>query len=494
MQALDILTVGMPAVFAPGNFLAIVLGCVIGLWSGALPGLSGVAATAIVLPLTYGMAPLTALVLLTAIHTSAEFGGAISAILMNVPGDSTAAAAAFDGYPMARQGRANIALGVSATSSLISAMCGSAVVAFAAAPLLRLVSGFGPSEFFALALMGLTIVSVISSGSPVKGLAMCMVGIGASFVGLDPVLGAERYTFGSVYLQAGIGFIPAVTGMFAISELIFLIQRGGTVAESGRLTGSLWQGAREALRHKFAMVKSFAIGTCLGVMPGIGATATNFLAYSIVARTSRDPASFGKGNPEGVIAPEVANNACVHAAMIPALTMGIPGGASSALLIVALTIQGLRPGAMLFSSNPDLISGLYAGLFVNPIVSFLLMIVFIRLFARVTVVPTSLLAPVLLVLAVVASYASQNSMADLFTAVGFGFLGYVLRRLRFPLVNLLMGLLLGRLLETSFAQALMIAGGSLMGFARPATMAILGVVAVLLVLATVRRRPGIVAG
>ena len=484
---MDILTIGFPALATWGNIAAIVLGCIIGLWSGALPGLSGVSATAMMLPLTYNMDPLTALVLLTSVHTSAEFGGSISAILMNVPGDASAAAAAFDGYPMAKQGKAGIALGVSSMSSLVGAFCGTVVVVTAAGPILSVVISFGPSEYFALALLGLVIVSVVSSGSAIKGLVMSLFGIAISFVGIDSVIGVPRYTFGSVYLQAGIGFIPVVTGLFAISELIFMIVRGGAVSESGRLDGSLWQGVREAWRHPVALAKSFLIGTVLGSMPGIGATATNFLAYSIVQKTSRRPHSFGQGNPEGVIAPEVANNACIHAALIPALTMGIPGGASSALLLVVLTIHGLRPGAMLFTSGSTLVNGLFAGLFLSGITSFLLMTQFIRIFARVTIVRAEILAPMLLVLSIIASYASQESLADLFTTVVFGLLGYVFRRHRFPLVNLVMGLILGRLLEVSFAQSLMMTGGSYGIFAeRPATAAILAVCLTLLAVAFLR--------
>ena len=478
---MDILTIGLPELATWPCLLSILLGCIIGLWAGALPGLSGVSAIAIILPLTFGMDPLPALLLLTSIHTASEYGGAISAILMNVPGDASAAAAAFDGYPLARQGKAGLALGASSLSSLTGAFFGSLLVATAAPLLLRLVVAFGPSEYFALALLGLTVVSVVSAGSALRGLAMSLLGICVSFIGLDPVLGVARYTFGSVYLQAGIGFIPIVTGLFAISELIFMILRGGAVAETGRLSGSLWHGIAFAASRPFVLAKSFVIGAVLGLLPGIGATATNFLAYSLIQKTSRHPDSFGRGNPEGVMAPEVANNACIHAAMIPALTMGVPGGAGSALLIVALTIQGLRPGPLLFTSNPGLINGLYAGLFASALGSFLLMTVFIRVFARVTLVRLEILAPVLLVLSIIASYAAQNSMIDLFAAVVFGLLGYGLRRAGFPLVNLMMGFILGKLLETSFSQALMISGGRVSVFVeRPITLGILLVVGLLL--------------
>lgn len=471
---MDVIHIGLPALLVWQNLAAVVLGCCIGLWSGALPGLGGLTAQAMLLPLTYNMDALTALVILTAVHTSAEYGGSISAILMNVPGDATAAATAFDGYPMARQGKAGIALGVSSASSLFGALCGTVILITAAQAILRVVIGFGPAEYFALGALGMTVVSAVSSGSLVKGLLMTLLGIAIGFVGVDSVLGLPRFTFGNVYLQAGIGFVPVVTGLFGISELMFMVRRGSSVSQTGQLSGSLWEGVVSTVRYWRTMLKSLVVGTLLGAMPGIGATATNFLAYTIVQRTSRHPESFGTGNPEGVVAPEVANNACIHAAMIPALTLGIPAGASSAMLIVVLTVHGLRPGQMLFTSNPVLINGLFASLIASALTSFVLMTVFIRIFARVTIVPIPLLAPVLMVLSLSAAFASQGSIVDLFVAMLSGLAGYFLRRAGFPLVNLVMGLVLGRLLEISFVQARMMAGGSYAAvFERPVSAMIL---------------------
>jgi putative tricarboxylic transport membrane protein len=482
---MDILHIGIPAIFTVENLLAIVLGCCIGLWAGALPGLSGLSAQALLLPLTFSMSPLTALILLTSIHTAAEFGGSISSILMNVPGEASAAATAYDGYPMARQGKASIALGISSASSLVGAIIGSVILVTAAQPILAFVISFGPVEYFALAFLGITIVSAVSSGSLIKGYLMILLGFVVGFVGIDSVIGVPRYTFDSVYLQAGIGFVPVVTGIFGISELIFMVQRGSAVSETGTLTGSLWTGVAQSVRYWTTMLKSVVVGTFLGAMPGIGTTATNFLAYSIAQKTSRDPDSFGKGNPEGIVAPEVANNACIHAAMIPAFTIGIPAGASSALLIVVLTIHGLRPGQMLFTANPVLINGLFAGLFASAIVSFVMMTVFIRLFARVTVVPIPILAPVLMILTLIAAYSEKQSMLDLFIAMAAGVIGYFLRRAGFPLVNLVIGLILGKLMEVSLVQARMMGGGSYSVFLeRPAALIVL-VACVLIILWTI---------
>ena len=492
---MDVLHIGAPALLEWRNLLAIVAGCSIGLWAGALPGLSGLTAQAMLLPLTYNMDPLTALLLLTSVHTASEYGGSISAILMNVPGDATAAAAAYDGYPMARQGKAGVALGVSSASSLFGALCGTLILITAAQPVLKFVISFGPPEYFALSVLGVTIVSVVSSGSLLKGLIMALLGFVVGFIGVDSVIGFPRFTFGSIYLQAGVSFVPVVAGIFGISELIFMVQRGATVAQADRLTGSLWQGIASSIRYWSTALKSLAIGALLGAMPGIGATATNFLAYSIVQRTSRHPESFGKGNPEGVVAPEVANNACIHAAMIPALTIGIPAGASSAMLIVVLTIHGLRPGDMLFTSNPSLINGLFAGLFASAIVSFALMTAFIRIFARVTLVPIALLAPVLMVLTLVAAYSETQSMMDMIIAMAAGLIGYFLRRAGFPLVNLIMGLILGKLMEVSLVQTKMLGGGGYGAFVeRPGAAVVLAFCAVAAVSVTVaqfmgRRRP-----
>jgi putative tricarboxylic transport membrane protein len=484
---MDILHIGLPALLSWQNLLSVVLGCGIGLWAGALPGLGGLTAQAMLLPLTYSMDPLTALLLLTSVHTAAEYGGSISSILMNVPGDATAAAAAYDGYPMARQGKAGIALGISSASSLFGAICGTIILITAAQPILRFVVSFGPVEYFALGTLGITIVSAVSSGSFLKGFLMVLLGFAVGFVGVDSVIGVPRYTFGNVNLLAGIGFVPVVTGIFGISELMFMVQKGENVSETGRLTGSLWEGVAASIRYWPAALKSLAVGSILGAMPGIGATATNFLAYSIVKRTSRNPDSFGTGNPEGVVAPEVANNACIHAAMIPAFTIGIPAGASSAMLIVVLTIHGLRPGQALFTANPILINGLFAGLFASAVTSFVLMTVFIRVFARVTLVPIPLLAPVLMILTLVAAYSEQQSMTDLLIATGAGVIGYFLRRAGFPLVNLIMGLILGKLLEVSLVQAKMMGGGTYdLFFERPWAAAVLCACALIILSALLR--------
>lgn len=483
---MDILHIGLPALLHWENLAAVVLGCAIGLWAGALPGISGLTAQAMLLPLTYNMSPLTALILLTSIHTASEYGGSISSILMNVPGEATAAAAAYDGYPMARQGKAGIALGVSSASSLFGAICGTIILITAAQPILTFVVSFGPVEYFALGTLGITIVSAVSSGSLVKGFLMILLGITIGFVGVDSVIGVPRFTFGSLYLQAGISFVPVVTGIFGISELMFMVQKGASVSESGRLAGGVWEGVTSSVRYWSTMLKSLAIGTLLGAMPGIGATATNFLAYSLVQRTSRHPETFGTGNPEGVVAPEVANNACIHAAMIPAFTIGIPAGASSAMLIVVLTIHGLRPGQALFTTEPVLINGLFAGLFASAITSFLLMTIFIRIFARVTLVPIPLLAPVLMVLTLIAAFSETGSLMDMFIAMIAGVLGYFVRRAGFPLVNLVMGLILGKILEVSLVQARMMGGGSYSVFLeRPAAAIVLAACAAIILFVTV---------
>ena len=453
------LLMGFEAVIHGYRLLWVLLGTVSGLWIGAIPGLGPVMATAVILPFTFAMEPLSALLLLSSIHAAGSYGGSISAILLNVPGEATSAATTFDGYPMARQGKARVALGISVASSFFGALCGVIVLMTLANPILKVALKFSPAEYFALAILGLSVVAVASTGSTFKGLAMGCLGLGVSFVGVGAVLGIPRYTFGSLYLQAGIGFVPVMIGLFAVSELIMMSTRGGTIAQTGRLEGSLWQGILMILKYPLALIKSTVIGIIIGAIPGVGATAANFIAYSVVQKTSKHPEDFGKGAPEGVIAPEASNNACVSATLIPALTLGIPGGASSAILLVAITVHGLRPGAMLFTSQPELVYGFFAGLLVGTLLFSICGILMTRWFALITIIKVEILAPLLMIASLTGAYAYQRSISDIFVAIFFGLFGYFTRKHGYPVIGLVIGLILGKLAEESFHQALMMSGG-----------------------------------
>src|SRR4029079_14072563 len=338
-------------------------------------------------------------------------------------------------------------------ASMVAGIVGVLILMFASAPVAKASLAFSLAEYFALAILGLTVVSVAALGSTVKGLAMGALGIAISLIGVDSILGTERYTFGTVYLLDGISFVPVMVGLFAITELTSMIIEGGTVAKSGKLEGSLWDGFWDTFKYPFTLTQSTLLGAFIGVIPGLGATAANFLAYGVAMRTSKHPERFGHGAPEGVIAPEASNNSCIPTSLIPALTLGIPRGATAAILLVAVTVQGLRPGPMLFTSNPQLIWGFYMGLLIGCLMATVLYLIMIPWVALITLGRIELMAPMLLIITLFGAYANERNIMDVFVAIGFGVFGYFARRHGYPLISLVIGLILGKLAEGSFHQA-----------------------------------------
>jgi putative tricarboxylic transport membrane protein len=393
---------------------------------------------------------------------------------------------------MAQQGKAKVAMGLSAGASMVAGIVGVIILMFASVPVAKAALAFSPAEYFALAILGLTVVSVAALGSTLKGLAMGALGLAISLIGVDSILGTERYAFGSVYLLDGISFVPVMVGLFAITELTTMIIEGGTIARAGKLEGSLWDGFWGTFKYPFTLIQSTAFGAFIGVIPGLGATAANFLAYSVAMRTSKHPERFGKGTPEGVIAPEASNNSCIPTSLIPALTLGIPGGATAAMLLVAVTLQGLRPGPMLFTSNPELIWGFFMGLLIGAIMATVLYLVMIPWFALITLVRIELMAPMLLIVTLFGAYANERSMMDVFVAILFGLFGYFARRHGYPLISLVIGLILGKLAEGSFHQALQISDHDYSVFVlRPLSAAIFAVCIALVVWPGVKKRLGL---
>ncbi|MCC7425509.1 MAG: tripartite tricarboxylate transporter permease [Alphaproteobacteria bacterium] len=486
---LDNLLLGLATAVTVENIAVMLFGTVVGLWIGVLPGLGATSAMAILIPFTFSMSPLAALLMLASISVAGAFGGSITSILLNIPGDASSAATAYDGYPLAQQGRARVAMGLSVGASLVGGLVGVVLLTTLSQPIAEVALAFGPADHFALGILGLTIVAVASSGDTLKGLIMGCVGIVVSFVGQDAVLGHTRYAFGSIYLEAGIDFVTVTIGLFAITEIIFMMTSGGTIARGGKLEGSLWEGLVDTLRYPRALWGSIGVGAIIGIIPGVGATAANFLSYSIAHRTSRRPELFGKGSPEGVIAPEASNNSCIPTSFIPALTLGIPGGATAAILLVAVTIHGIRPGPLLFQANADLVYGFFAGLMIATIMAAVLCVVMIPWFALVTVVRVEIMAPILIAVSLAGAYGVQRSVADVFVAIGFGVFGYVARRNGYPLISLIIGLILGQLVEKSFHQALVLSDGDyLTFFVRPISGVVLTACILMVVLPGMKRR------
>lgn len=463
------------------NLSVIALSTLAGLWIGAIPGLGPIMAMAILFPFTFLMDPLAGLLMLASIHVAGTYGGSISAIMINVPGEPASAATTFDGYAMTRQGKVRVALGLSVTASFIGAIVGSMALILASQPLVSVALKFGPAEYFALAVLGLCVVAVASRGATVKGLMMGCLGLAISFVGTDEILGYPRFTFGFVELEAQIGVVPVLIGLFAISELMELMLRGGTIADGGGLSGSLFDGVKMTFRYPMSLLRGLGIGIFCGLVPGVGAVTANILAYIVEHRVARDPSRFGQGAPEGVIAPEASNNACIHAALIPTLALGIPHSAGSALVLVAVTVHGLRPGPMLFSGSGELVYGFFAGLLIGAAMFAAFGLLFTRWFSVLTVLPTRLLAPILLVISLVGAYAYEHNFLDVVYTVAFGLFGFAARRYRFPVIGLVMGMVLGPLAETSFHQALEISSGSYLIFVeRPLSACTFALCAVLL--------------
>lgn len=490
---LDNLLLGLRVALEWEHLLFMLLGTVGGMWVGVIPGLGPITAMALLIPFTFTMEPLAALLMLASISAAANCSGSFTSILLNVPGETTAAATCFDGYPMARQGRARVAIGLSIGASLFGALAGMLAVIALTEPLLVLAKAFSPAEYFALAMLGLAVVAMLSREAPVKGVMMAGLGLCLSFVGVDSVMGEARFAFGVLELQSGIGLVPVTVGLFAISEIIGWIVTREAVSRMGALTGSVWQGLVDTFRHPVALVRSTVVGIVIGITPGVGAVAASFLSYAIEKRSSRTPERFGQGAPEGVIAPEAANNSAVCASLVPALTLGIPGGATSALLLVALTVHGLRPGTMLFTTQPDLIWGFFVGLMIGALMFAALGLLMTNIFARVTLVRAEILAPVFLVISFAGVYAQDQRLFDVFLGLFFGVFGYLARRFGYPVVPLVIGLVLGTLAETSFHQGLTIAGGDMMAMlSRPGTAGLLAGAVLLLgwtFLGELRRKP-----
>ncbi len=485
---LENLAIGLWTVLAWKPLSIMFLATLAGLFVGVVPGLGPITAMALLIPFTFSMDPLSALLALASISVAANCSGSFTSILLNVPGETSAAATCYDGHPMARQGRATVAIGLSIGASFFAAVFGVVLVMAIAEPLIDVALAFGPPEYFALAAIGIAFVASLSQKSISKGLMMAALGLWLSCIGVDAVVGEMRFTFGLLDLQDGIGLVPVMTGIFAITEIMLWIQERGTISQIGRLEGSVWQGIFDTFRYPVALIRSTLVGAWIGIVPGVGATAASFLAYEVEKRASKQPERFGTGAPEGVIAPEAANNSAISASLAPALMLGIPGGATTALLLVALTVHGIRPGTLLFSTQPGLVYGFLVGLLFGAAMFLLVSVLCARLLAMVTLVRAELLAPIFLVISFAGVFAQDQKFSDIVVAVLFGLLGCAAQMFGFPTVPLVLGLVLGKMLETSFYQSLAISGGDWTVFFTRPLSAILIATALLIIFLPMLKR------
>ncbi len=454
----DNLVLGFSTIATLPALTAIVSGVLIGILCGVLPGLSASTAVALMVPFTFGMDPLVSVLLLVSVYLAGEYGGSITAIAIGTPGTPPAAATMLDGYELTKQGKPGLALTTSVVASSIGGMIGAIVLFAFSEPLARVALSFGAPEYFSLAVFGLAIIASLASDNLLKGFLIMLIGLFLTTIGLDGFTGEERYTFGIPKLMDGISFIPALIGLFAMSSVFYDVEKGFSTAKSVALSFAMPK-LRELAGLWKVYLHSSLLGSIIGVLPGAGATITAFICYNEVKRFSKNKDKFGKGCLEGVAAPEAGNNAVVGGSLVPLLTLGIPGSATSAVLIGALMLHNIQPGPLLFQTNGEIVYGIFAGLFVACIAQLILGLIGVPLWIKVISAPKPLLLSVIAVISVVGSYGYNNSIVDVWVMFAFGLLGYILKKLDFPASPIILALVLGGILEENFRRALIISGG-----------------------------------
>jgi putative tricarboxylic transport membrane protein len=456
------------AIFTPSVMFLIIVGVTAGIVIGALPGLTATMGVALLIPLTFGRPPLESLSMLMGIYTGAMYGGAISAILIRTPGTPAAAATVLEGYPMCKKGLAGSAMAMSLFSSFVGGLFGCIVMIFMSPLISGFALQFGPVEYFALAIFGLSVIISISGRSVVKGVMVGMFGLLLSAMGLDPISGYPRFTFGFKELMEGPNFIPTLIGLFAVSEVISNIEKMLTAKKIKTKLNVLlpsWVDIKRSLR---ALFMGSVIGTVVGAIPGAGGDIAAFIAYADTKRSSKTPELFGTGMVEGVAATESANNSCQGGAMIPLLSLGVPGDAVTAVLLGAFVIQGLQPGPLLYKEHMDLVYAIFASMIVAQFMMQIIGMGGMRIFAKVIMIENSILMPMILVLSIIGSYAMRGSVFDVGLTILFGILGFIMQRYHFPLSPILLALILGPMAESNLRRALVISGGDgMILFSRP---------------------------
>jgi putative tricarboxylic transport membrane protein len=463
VEVLSGLLQGFAVALQPMNLLWCFLGVLLGTVVGVMPGLGPPATIAMLLPLTFLMNPASAMIMLAGIYYGAKYGGSTTSILLNVPGESASVATCFDGYQMARKGRAGAALGIAAIASFIAGTVGVLGLMLIAPPLARMALAFSSPEYFALMALGLAMVVLLAGRSMVKALLATLVGLWLAGIGTDLFSQTSRFTFGQMELLSGVDFVVVAIGVFAIGEVLANMQ-GREAAESlpvPKGMRNLLPTLQDLKDSRFAFANGSLVGFFIGVLPGAGSTIASFISYGIEKAVSRRPEEFGKGVVEGVAAPEGANNAETGGALIPMLTLGIPGSSTTAVLLAALVLWGFKPGPLFIPENPALFWGLVASMYIGNLMLLVLNMPLVPLFAQVLRTPVYILYPLILGISVIGVYSTSGSLFDVWLLVGFGLAGYLMRKLDYPSAPLILGLVLGGALERALRQSLMMSDGSL---------------------------------
>lgn len=482
----DVLLEAFLAVLNGGSLLYLFSGVLLGLAFGVIPGLGGTTALALLIPVTYTLEPLDAMYLAGGVMGATSFGGSISAILLNTPGTAPNAATTFDGYPLSRQGKAGLAIGASATASALGGLIGLFTL-LAFIPVAReIVLSFGQSEFFLLTVLGLAAIAVSVRGKLLRGLVAACVGLLLAFVGANQFTGDTRFTGGIDYLWDGVPLVPALTGLFAISQMIELALKGGSVAERGvsvakmKITG-VFEGVKSVFKHWTILLRGSLIGTVIGAIPGLGGTVAAFLAYSSTAQTAKDRDTFGTGNIKGVIAPEAANNAKDGGSLIPTVAFGIPGSAETAVFLGILVLHGIEPGPAILLYSQAEVYGLIVALTVSAIFASILGLLLSRFLVLITRIDVNIVVPVVVTLSLTGVFVLEGRMADVLLTVVIGILGYLMIRFDYPRLTLVIAFVLGETAERAFHQVGLISDGKIFSYMLTRPVSVILMVAIVIV-------------
>jgi TctA family transporter len=459
MEIFHNLALGFGVAVSPMHLLYALIGCLLGTLIGVLPGIGSVATIAMLLPITFNLSPVAALIMLAGIYYGAQYGGSTTSILVNIPGEATSVVTCLDGYQMARQGRAGAALAISALGSFFAGCVATVIIALAAPPLAEVALKFGPSEYFSLMCFGLIAATVLAHGSLVKAIAMVVWGLLFGLVGTDVNSGVLRFTFGIPELSDGIGFVIVAMGMFGTTEIILNLELKDKREVFTNDVRNIWPTKNDFKRAWKAVLRGTAIGSALGILPGGGALLSSFGAYSLEKKMSKHPEQFGKGAIEGVAAPESANNAGAQTSFIPMLTLGIPGNAVMALMIGALMIQGIAPGPQVMSEKPDLFWGLIASMWVGNLMLVVLNLPLIGMWVKLLTVPYRYLFPSILVFMAIGVFSLSNNPFDVLIMGIFGVVGYICAKLECEPAPMILGFILGPLMEENLRRAMLLSRG-----------------------------------
>ena len=457
---MDVVTQAVTFVFQWQNLAALIAGTIYGIIIGVLPGLGPSAGMALVLPLILKWHPATALIFMGSLYKCSNYGGSITAILVNTPGDASNAATILDGYPMCEKGKGGVALAISATGAMVGGTIGMICLIFSAPFLAEFALRFGPAEYFLTALLALSIIAAVVQGATIKGLISAGLGLMLSTVGFDVVTGHLRFTFGWSPIEDGIPLIQALVGLFAVTQSLVLAESAESISRIGKLAGGFWEGVMTYFKYPYAIIRAATIGLFIGILPAVGQSSAGLLAWAEAKRESKHPETFGNGEPEGVISSETSTNACMPGDLVCTIALGIPGSVGAAIFLGVMIIFGVIPGPLVFKEKADVIYSLFVALVLTSFILFLVGITVARHFALVTLLPNEIIVPVILAVSLLGSFAIRNLMADVFISLVFGILGYIMLKGGFTPVPLLLGMVLGEMVEINYHRALMISGGS----------------------------------